>query len=85
MFLGDLRAKSDQISNLDGHKPVSELSNLPSVFYMGQLTWAQDGHDMGTEPWAQDFQQEKGPEKRNVFRALCLVAGAGFEPTTFGL
>gem|GEM_PF-4840407 len=61
MFLGDLRAKSDQITNLDGHKPIPELSDLPSVFNTGQLTWAQDGHDMGTEPWAQDFRKQKRP------------------------
>jgi hypothetical protein len=44
---------------------------------------------MGTG-WAQRFgrrisRNKKDPEKLNVFRALCLVAGAGFEPTTFGL
>jgi hypothetical protein len=44
---------------------------------------------MGTI-WAQRFGhriigKKKGPEKLNVLRALCLVAGAGFEPTTFGL
>jgi len=33
----------------------------------------------------QGFQQEEGLEKRNIFKALDLVAGAGFEPTTFGL
>jgi len=30
-------------------------------------------------------EKKKGLEKRNVFKALRLVAGAGFEPTTFGL
>jgi len=29
--------------------------------------------------------KKKGLEKLNIFKALCLVAGAGFEPTTFGL
>ncbi len=31
------------------------------------------------------FSKKKGLEKRNAFKALYLVAGAGFEPTTFGL
>ncbi len=29
-------------------------------------------------------QNDKGPETLS-FRAFCLVAGAGFEPATFGL
>ena len=38
-------------------------------------TWAMDGPQMGHE--------EKRPSHGGPF--LCLVAGAGFEPTTFGL